>query len=80
MFVTTRMRAKARTSGAPPGFVGRGVSGKGHVRTGLRLAADLLLLPLLGRSGLGKMVILIIIRGRNIVGIILATQFCAFAV
>ena len=80
MFVMARKRARGRRNDAPPGFIGRGVSRKGHGRTGLCLGADLLLLPLLGRSGSSKMIILIIIGGRNIVGVILAAQFCAFAV
>ena len=71
---------EAGRSGAPPRFVGRGVSGRGHVRTGLCLGADLLLLPLLGGGELSKTITLIIIGGRNIVGNVLAAQFRAFAV
>ena len=62
------------------GFVGRGVSGGGQVKTRLCLGADLPLFPLLGGGELSKTITLIIIGGRDIVGNVVAAQFGAFAV
>ena len=79
MLIMMRTRAEAGGSGAPPGFVGRGVSGEGRAEIWLCLGADLLLLPLLGGSGLTGAIVLIIEEGA-IVGFVLATQFGAFTV